>query len=222
MTRVAVLADAEAVAARAAEIVRETVSAGRGRVRIVLAGGTTPRRCHELLATSDVAWGRVEILFGDERCVPPRSADSNYRAAAEALLDRVAPGIVSRIPAELGAEAAASLYEDVVASAPLDLVMLGLGPDGHTASLFPGHASLAATSLVVAIHDAPKPPPDRVSLSLPAIRAARRVIVMATGAEKRDAVRQALDGSVPAGMVPSAEWLVSRDCAPASVVGAAR
>ena len=221
MTNV-VLADAEAVAARAAEIVRATVAAASGRVRIVLAGGTTPRRCHEILADSDAAWGRVEILFGDERCVAPRSADSNYRAAAEVLLDRVAPAVVSRMPAELGAEAAAALYEPVVASAPLDLVMLGLGPDGHTASLFPGHPSLGARSLVVAVHDAPKPPADRVSLSLVALRGARRVLILATGAEKKDAVRLGLEGTVPAGMIPKAEWLMSRDCAPASVVEARR
>lgn len=211
-----VLRDAEAVAERAAAIVREMVGAADGLVRIVLAGGTTPRRCYELLAGSDVAWGRVEILFGDERCVPPDHAESNYALAAAVLLRRVAPAIVCRIPADLGAERAASLYEPVVAARPLDLVLLGIGPDGHTASLFPGNAALEARGQVVAVHGAPKPPPDRVSLTLGALRSARRVVILATGAEKRAAVLAARDGTVPSGMIAGAEWLVSEDCAPSN------
>lgn len=209
-----ILRDPEAVAERAAAIVHDVVAATADRVRIVLAGGTTPRRCYELLATADVDWGRVEILFGDERCVPPGHPDSNYALAAAALLRQVAPAIVCRIPAELGAETAASLYEPVVAARPLDLVLLGIGADGHTASLFPGNPALEARGLVVAVHDAPKPPPDRVSLTLGALRTARRVVILATGNEKRAAVRAARAGTVPSGMIPSAEWLVSEDCAP--------
>jgi 6-phosphogluconolactonase len=210
-----ILSNAEAVAARAAEIVAQAIAAHEGRVRIVLAGGTTPRRAYELLAAAAVPWGRVEILFGDERCVPPLDAESNYAMALGSLMRTAVPATVHRIPAELGAESAAALYEPVVAAAPLDLVLLGLGPDGHTASLFPGSPALNATSLVVAVHGAPKPPPDRVSLTLVALRSARRVVVLATGSEKADAVRRAIEGAVPAGMIENAEWLVSEDCAPA-------
>jgi 6-phosphogluconolactonase len=213
-----ILRNADAVAARAAEIVSEVVAARAGRVRIVLAGGTTPRRAYELLAATAVPWGRVEILFGDERCVPPLDAESNYAMALTSLMRTAVPASVHRIPAELGAEAAAALYEPTVAAAPLDLVLLGLGPDGHTASLFPGAPALSATSLVVAVHDAPKPPPDRVSLTLVALRSARRALVLATGREKADAVRRALEGAVPAGMIEHAEWLVSEDCAPRQAV----
>ena len=161
----------------------------------------------------DLPWGRVTVLFGDERCVPPSDADSNFRAAAEALLDRAAPATVHRIPGELGPEAAAALYEPLVAAGPLDLVLLGIGPDGHTASLFPGHPALDAPGLVAAVRGAPKPPPERVTLTLRALRGATRVIFLVSGSDKRDAVRRAQAGLVPAGMIPDAEWLISRDAA---------
>jgi 6-phosphogluconolactonase len=201
---------AEALAGAAAERVAEAMRSAH-TLRLVLAGGTTPRRCYQILAEMELPWGRVSVLFGDERCVPPTDPESNYRMAVDALLARVAPASVHRIPAELGAEDAAARYEPVVASTPLDLVLLGIGPDGHTASLFPGHAALAASGHVVAVHGAPKPPPDRVSLSLRALRAAKRVLILAAGADKREAVRRGLAGEVPAGMIPRAEWLVTQD-----------
>lgn len=213
--RLRVLATADDVAMAAAQLVAETIVSRRiVWTRIVLAGGSTPRRCYELLSQMSLAWGSVGILFGDERCVPPTDPESNYRMADDTLLHRVHPGLVHRIPAELGADEAAALYEPVVAMAPLDLVMLGIGPDGHTASLFPQHAALNARGLVVGVHDAPKPPPDRVTLTLGALRSARRVVILATGADKRDAVRMGMAGTVPAGMIAGAEWLVSRDAAP--------
>lgn len=200
------------VANAAADIVARTISVDRP-TRIVLAGGTTPRLCHECLAGAGLSWGRVSILFGDERCVPPLDADSNYRAAHESLLAAVAPANVHRMPAELGPDLGAKAYEAVVAAAPLDLVLLGLGPDGHTASLFPGHPALQASTLVVGVRNAPKPPPDRVSLTLKALRAAKRVVVLATGADKADAVAMAARGEVPSGMIEHAEWLVSENAA---------
>ena len=202
------------VAAAAAALVAETIRARRS-TRLVLAGGTTPRRCYELLAAMDLPWGRVTVLFGDERCVPPGDPESNFRMADEALLRRAAPASVHRIAGELGPEEAAALYEPVVATAPLDLVLLGIGPDGHTASLFPGHPALRATGLVTGVRGAPKPPPERVTLTLACLGAARRVVVLAAGADKRDAVGLARAGTVPSGMLPDAEWLVSRDAAPA-------
>ena len=209
-----VLADAQAVAQAAAG---EIAKALRGGARtLVLAGGTTPRRAYELLAGMDVKWGRVTVLFGDERCVAPEDPESNYRMACESLLDRVAPATVHRMPAELGPEEGARLYSSVVAGLePLDLVILGLGPDGHCASLFPGHRALQAPGWAVAVRGAPKPPPDRVSLTLAALRGARRVIFLATGAEKAEALRRAHRGEVPAGMIPGAEWFVDREAAAA-------
>jgi 6-phosphogluconolactonase len=207
-----VLDDPAAVAAAAAEVVAGAVS---GDLRtLVLAGGSTPRRAYQLLATRPLPWGRIAVLFGDERCVPPDDPESNYRLAWDELISRVHPGTVHRMPGELGAEEAARLYEPVVRSvAPLDLVLLGVGPDGHTASLFPGRPALRADGMVTAVHEAPKPPPDRVSLTLRALQQARRVVFLVTGADKAEALRLARQGAVPAGMVPGAEYLVDRAAA---------
>jgi 6-phosphogluconolactonase len=207
--KVSVFENPEAVARRVAASVAEAIAGGARS--LVLAGGSTPARAYELLAGMDLPWGRVTVLFGDERCVPPRHPDSNYLMVRRTLLDRVDPGGVERIPAELGAETAASMYGPVVrALGPLDMVLLGMGPDGHTASLFPGHPEVAAEGEAVAVHGAPKPPPDRVSLTLPVLRAARRVLIMATGAEKAGAVALARRGDVPAGMIDHADLLIDR------------
>ena len=207
-----VLQDPGAVAEATAELVSAAIEGGLRT--LVLAGGSTPRRAYELLAERPLPWGRVAVLFGDERCVAPTDPESNYWMAHETLLSRVHPGTVHRMPGELGADAAASLYDGVVrASSPLDLVLLGLGPDGHTASLFPGNPALRATGGAVAVRDAPKPPPDRVSLTLEALRGARRVVLLATGSDKADGLRGAQRGEVPAGMIPGAEFLVDRAAA---------
>jgi 6-phosphogluconolactonase len=198
------------LAAAAAAIVAQTLRAA-AQTRLVLAGGSTPLRCYELLSEMRLAWGRVTVLFGDERCVPPSDPESNFRVAADSLLNRVIPASVHRIPAELGPEQAAAAYEPVVAAGSLDLVLLGIGPDGHTASLFPDHPALQAGGLVVGVRQAPKPPPERVSLTLSSLREARRVLMLVSGPDKADAVRRARSGEVPAGMIPRAEWLVTRD-----------
>ena len=211
---VTVFETAEEVAAAAAGEIAAAIGSGAART-VVLAGGSTPRQAYELLADiPGVAWGRVTILFGDERCVPANHADSNYRMAREALLDRVAPATVHRMPAELGPDEGAELYSPIVASlAPLDFVLLGVGEDGHTASLFPGHPALDAKGWALGIHDSPKPPPERVTLTLPVLRAARRVLILATGAGKADAVAKAKRGEVPSGMIAGARWLIDREAA---------
>jgi 6-phosphogluconolactonase len=207
-----VLDSPEDVAAAAASDIANALR--EGARSLVLAGGTTPQRCYELLSQMEVEWGRVTILFGDERCVRPDHPDSNYRMARETLLDRVSPATVHRMPAELGPDEGADLYAPIVASvAPLDVVTLGVGEDGHTASLFPGHPALKASALVVGIRDSPKPPPQRVTLTLPALQRARRVIILATGAGKADAVSKAKRGEVPSGMISGARWLIDRAAA---------
>ena len=207
-----VLDSPEDVAAAAAADIAEALR--EGARSLVLAGGTTPQRCYEILSGMDVEWGRVSVLFGDERCVPPDHPDSNYRMARQALLDRVAPATVYRMPAELGPDEGAGLYAHVVASvAPLDVVVLGVGEDGHTASLFPGHPALKASGLVIGIRDSPKPPPKRVTLTLNALQSARRVIILATGAGKADAVARAKRREVPSGMIAGARWLIDRAAA---------
>ncbi|HVH63022.1 MAG TPA: 6-phosphogluconolactonase [Candidatus Dormibacteraeota bacterium] len=212
MLSLEVLPSAEDVAAEAAgRIARELQ---RGARTLVLAGGTTPKRTFELLADQEVAWGRVAVLFGDERCVPWNDPESNYLMAKEALLDRVGPATVYRMPGELGPDHGAIEYEKMVAPLlPLDLVILGVGEDGHTASLFPGHPGLKATGTVIGIHDSPKPPPERITLTLPVLQSAKHVVMLATGAGKADAVAKAKRGEVPSGMIPRARWLIDKAAA---------
>ena len=193
-TRWHLCADPDAVAGQAAQRILQSASraiAARERFRIVLAGGRTPAAAYRLLVGADTDWSRWEIYFGDERCLPVDDAGRNSIMAARALLDSVAVPVanVHPIPAERGAAAAAGEYEPVIRAAmPFDLVLLGIGEDGHTASLFPGQQHPAG-QLVHAVHNAPKPPPDRVSLSARALSEAREVLILATGAGKRAAIQ---------------------------------
>ena len=212
MATFTVLATAEEVAEAAAADIAEALRAG-GRT-LVLTGGTSPIRTYQLLAELDVEWGRVTVLFGDERCVPPLDPESNYRVAKESLLDRVHPATVHRIPAELGPDVGADLYAEVVVEeAPFDVVLLGVGEDGHVNSLFPGHKALRADGLTAGIHDSPKPPLQRVTMTLEAIRDAKLILVIATGAGKANAVAMARRGESPSGMIKHARWLIDRAAA---------
>ena len=212
MAEFTVLATAEEVAEAAAAEIAEKLRPGGGT--LVLTGGTSLKRTYELLAELEVPWGRVAILFGDERCVPPLDPESNYRVAKENLLDRVNPGTVHRIPGELGPDAGAAVYAEVVAGeTPFDVVLLGVGEDGHVNSLFPGHPALEASGLTAGIRDSPKPPPERVTMTLAAIRDARTILIIATGAGKADAVAMARRGESPSGMIKNAKWLIDRPAA---------
>ena len=212
MAEFTVLATAEEVAEDAAASIAEALRAG-GRT-LVLTGGTSPIRTYRLLSELDVEWGRVTVLFGDERCVPPLDPESNYRVARENLLDRVNPATVHRIPAELGPDVGADLYAEVVTEeAPFDVVLLGVGEDGHVNSLFPGHRAVKATGLTAGIHDSPKPPSERVTMTLEAIRDAKLILIIATGAGKADAVAMARRGESPSGMIKNAKWLIDRAAA---------
>jgi 6-phosphogluconolactonase len=168
---------------------REAI-ARRGEFRIVLAGGTTPETVYQRLVGIDTDWSRWQVFYGDERCVPANHAERNSLMAARSWLDRVpiAAENIFPIHAEAGAEIAARAYANIVRDAcPFDLVLLGMGEDGHTASLFPGQVHDPA-ELVHAVHDAPKPPPDRVSLGFAALNDAEEVIILVTGEGKRNAV----------------------------------
>lgn len=185
---------------------REALAA-RGAFHIVLAGGGTPRRVYQALAGEPHDWARWHVWFGDERCLPANDPERNSRMAREVWLDKVALPAGNRhvIPAEHGAQAAAQTYSRELAGiGPFDLVLLGMGQDGHTASLFPGHlwgeASDAPDALAVA--DAPKPPPARVSLSAQRLSRARRVLFLITGADKRDALARWRRGeALPVGAI---------------------
>ena len=205
--------DLDELARSAAGLVADGLRAGART--LVLAGGSVNIRTYEFLGREPgIAWGRVTALFGDERCVRPDHPESNYGQVREALLDRAAPASVHRMPGELGPDEGARAYEEVLGRVgPLDLLLLGMGPDGHTASLFPGNPALEARGLVVGVRDAPKPPPERISLTLPAIRAARRILILAAGEDKAEAVVRASRGEVPAGMVGDATWMLDRAAA---------
>jgi 6-phosphogluconolactonase len=163
-----------------------------GEFRIALAGGSTPEAVYRLLGNAAARWSGWRIFFGDERCLPPQDPERNSVMAARSWLDRVPipPANIHPIPAELGPEAGARAYADTVRKAlPFDIVLLGMGEDGHTASLFPGRRH-PAPALVHPVHGAPKPPAERVSLGLAALNAAAKVIILVTGHSKRYAVRQ--------------------------------
>jgi 6-phosphogluconolactonase len=183
-------------AAYLAEYLAEVV-AENSRVTVALAGGSTPRAMHEALACSkDVPWLAVHVYFGDERAVSPEHSDSNYRMAKESLLDRVPipPAQVHRMPAESpDREAAARAYEALLPES-LDLLVLGIGEDGHTASLFPGSAALREAERRVIPVIGPKPPPERLTITPPVVLSARHRIVLASGAGKADAIARALEG----------------------------
>ena len=167
--------------------------AQRGAFDIVLAGGNTPRKLYRALRHADTDWSRWHVWFGDERCAAPGDPERNSAMAREEWLDHVSvpEGNVHAIPAESGARDAAALYaRELRGIDAFDFVLLGLGEDGHTASLFPGHNWGAHTDSpdVLAVFDAPKPPPERVSLSAQRLSRARHALFLVEGAGKRDAV----------------------------------
>jgi len=165
---------------------------------IVLTGGSTPKRAYEIAAELEPDWSRVDVWWGDERCVPPDDERSNYGMAKEALLDRlaVAPRSVQRMRGELGPDAGAEEYEGQLDGVGVfDLVLLGLGPDGHVASLFPDFPTLDVTDRdVVGTPAGHEPFVDRITLTLPRLRNTRELLFLVTGEDKADAVARALAG----------------------------
>ncbi len=186
--------DADALASEAAKRILNAASQSiseRGVFRLVLSGGNTPKATYRLLVNADTDWSKWEIYYGDERCLGIDDPERNSVMAAKSFLDFVPipAANIHAIPGEKGAEEAAKEYLDVIKGAmPFDLVMLGLGEDGHTASLFPGQKH-PDDQLVFPVHNAPKPPPDRVSLSAHVLSNTPEVLVLATGTGKQDAIR---------------------------------
>ncbi|MDQ1591428.1 MAG: 6-phosphogluconolactonase [Pyrinomonadaceae bacterium] len=207
---------AHAAARRFAELAREGVETN-GRFSVALAGGSTPKRVYELLAGEEFGarldWSGVHIFFGDERCVPPDHADSNYRMANEALLSRVAlpEQNVHRMRGEGDAVANARLYEDelrgyfgdTTAWPEFDLIMLGMGDDGHTASLFPGTHALGVRTAWVTANWVEKFDTYRVTLTAPAINHARHVMFIVTGAGKAERLEEVIHGAPEPERLPS-------------------
>jgi len=192
-----------------------------GRACFAVAGGTTPRAVHEALASlPDVPWQHVHVFFGDERAVPPDHPDSNYRMAKESLFDRVAIPLthIHRPEAERAErDAAARAYEAILPKA-LDLVILGIGEDGHTASLFPGSPAMNERQRLCIPVIGPKPPPERLTLTPPALEAARALLMLAVGAGKAEPVARALFGAwdpagTPAQLARRGTWFLDRAAA---------
>jgi 6-phosphogluconolactonase len=178
--------------------------AEQGGFKLVLAGGGTPEKVYRLLANTNADWANWYIYYGDERCLPIDHDDRNSLMARSVFLDKVAipKAQIFTIPAELGPEFAAQQYQAVVAAAmPFDMVLLGMGEDGHTASLFPGHQH-NQDELAHAVYNSPKPPPERVSISAKALSNTRELIFLITGANKQDAVKMWRSGEeLPVAMI---------------------
>jgi 6-phosphogluconolactonase len=207
--------DAEEVAARSADAIATAVAAARatrGVAHLCLTGGTTPRRCYQLLGPLLDSWEDVHLWYGDERCVPPDDPESNAGMVREAL---VAPGAVEhRMRGELGPVRGAEEYAVELGDTVMDVTLNGMGPDGHTASLFPNHPLLDAHGVAAGITDSPKPPPERITLTLPKLNSSRRIVLLVSGEGKSEALARVMAGpdrSVPASLLDRSKLLIMAD-----------
>ncbi len=216
---------------------REAIAA-RGRFTVALSGGSTPKPLYQRLSAepsrSEVDWNRVHIFWGDERCVPPDHVDSNYRMAREAMLDSlpIPREQIHRMEAERAdREAAARDYEAALARVfgvstegeppSLDLILLGMGPDGHTASLFPGTKALEETVRWVVVNRVPKFNADRLTMTKPILNRAREVLFLVAGGDKAEVLAEVLNGPADPLRLPSQSirpqgqlvWFVERAAA---------
>jgi 6-phosphogluconolactonase len=189
--------DAEAVAARAAEVMAAAIDGARtirGAAHVALSGGSIAR-AYELVGPKLPDWRDVHLWYADERCVPLDDEESNHRLATGHL--QVPDATWHSVPTQLGCDEAAAAYAQEIADVTLDVAVNGMGPDGHTASLFPGFPQVHADGTCVAVHGAPKPPPDRVTLTLPKLNASHRILLVVAGAAKAPMLARVLAGPDP-------------------------
>ncbi|MCE7946549.1 MAG: 6-phosphogluconolactonase [Chloroflexi bacterium CFX4] len=198
--------------------------AERGVFRLALSGGSTPLPLYALLALPEwrarLDWARVQLYWADERCVPPDHAQSNYRMAYEALLLPLGVPManIHRMQGELAPEMAAANYSAVLAAVRLDLILLGMGEDAHTASLFPETAALGETTRPCVANYVPKLEAWRLTLSAPYINTTRHKVFLVNGANKAAALKAVLQGApdpqrYPAQLISAARWLVDAEAA---------
>jgi 6-phosphogluconolactonase len=191
-------ADAAEAARRAAEVLAAAIDAARvirGEAHVALSGGSASA-AYDVLGPLLPDWRDVHLWYGDERIVPLDDSESNHRLATEHL---VAPDATWHpVPTELGTEGAAAAYTEELDGTVLDVTLNGMGPDGHTASLFPGFPQVTAEGICLPVHDSPKPPSDRVTLTLPKLNESRRLILLAAGAAKAPLLARVLAGPDPA------------------------
>ena len=196
----------------------------RGVFKLVLAGGTTPRRIYELLSEQQQEWSKWHLFIGDERCLAIDDPERNSVLIKQAWLDKIEP--VSGFPeenfhpikAELGPEQGASDYAEIIKPfLPFDLSLLGMGEDGHTASLFPGHRH-NENELTHAVYNSPKPPSERITLSKQALARSEQVMILVTGSGKKTAVQQWRQGeAIPVAQIEAINGvnvLIDQDAMP--------
>jgi 6-phosphogluconolactonase len=194
----------ESVKEVAAVVAERLARAAREGGNVVLTGGKTPEQAYNEAAKREADWSKVDVWWGDERCVPPEDENSNYGMAKRALLDRLErqPRGVHRIKGELGKDEAAADYDRELDDAQLDLLLLGVGPDGHVASLFPNAPTLRERKRVLPAEPGLEPFVDRVTLSLPVLRGAREILFLLSGEGKADAAARAF-GARPSPDTPA-------------------
>lgn len=205
--------DPERLASSAAAYLADRIDSvirHHGVCHLALAGGYTPQATYHRLHTLQADWRHLHIWFGDERCLPPGHPDRNDTMAREALLDHlpIPAAQLHMIKAELGPQTAAAYYSrELAAIDHIDIALLGLGEDGHTASLFPDHASLTLDEPAIPVFDAPKAPAERVSLSIKTLKNAGERVILATGSGKAAVLERIHRGEMlPAAMIGSARW----------------
>jgi 6-phosphogluconolactonase len=212
MTEALIVVAPEQFAATAAATIAELILAAvaaRGRCALALCGGSTPEPVYRLLGHAALPWPQIHVFFGDERAVPPGSPDSNYGLARRALLDHVPlrDAQVHRMPADEADRSGAAAAYAAILPEPLDVLLLGVGPDGHTASLFPGAAAAGEKHQRVLAVAAPPPPLTpavaRMTITPPVILSAREVVTMVRGAEKAAVLHEILDGPERPAMLPA-------------------
>ena len=201
---------AQAAANRIAELIEQTLQENN-ICHIALPGGNTPAKCFHYLSQKKINWEHVHWYLGDERCLPAGHADRNDVMIQQSLWQPIhaQKKTIHRIPAEFGANAAAQIYAAHMDNTILDIAFLGMGEDGHTASLFPGNIALDNINSVVPVFNAPKPPAARVSLSVSTLQRATHRIVLTTGESKKRALEQIrAEIALPINRIGNIEWFV--------------
>jgi len=218
--------DAEAVAQAAAEYLYDQITTcvnAKAVCHVALPGGSTPARCLELLSGKPLPWSSIHWYVGDERCYPPGHPERNDSMIQLQLWSRIETPAenLHPIPAELGPELAAETYSVLIDKIGcLDIVVLGIGEDGHTASLFPNNPAIENKHSVVPVFDAPKPPAERVSLGLTTIQSAGQRIVLVSGSGKREALAQLKQGKqLPIALIGASHWFVDEAAAYNNIQG---
>jgi 6-phosphogluconolactonase len=205
----------------AADFIAEKIEASikkKGVCHVILPGGNTPAQCLTYLANKKLPWNQVQWYLGDERCYPSGHADRNDVMLQNNLWSKIPNTIIHRIPAELGAEEAAKVYREVISAVEsFDIAFLGMGEDGHTASLFPDNEALHDSRSVIPVKNSPKMPSERVSLSMETLRKAVCRMVLTGGFGKADVITRIKKGELlPINSLGDINWYVDKAAVSAS------